>query len=71
MKYKVGDNLRSQVNTIFSGYYKVIEVTETHYFLETYEDNGKKTFPNNNGKFGIYKKTKNWVEKNTYPTKGD
>jgi len=66
MEYKIGDNLKSQINAR-PGYYKLVKITITHYFLEAYENNGEKTFPNNNnGKLGIYKKTKKWVEKNMY-----
>jgi hypothetical protein len=62
--FEIGDNLKSRVNTFFDGYYTVVNVSKTHYALKPYERNGKPSFADD--KYGNYKKTIKWVEKNMY-----
>lgn len=66
--FKNGDKLKSKINKIFDGYYLVTGCDEKNYELTSYELDDTKPFQDriNPSDYGVYVKSKKWVEKNMY-----
>ena len=62
--WNVGDNIASKVNSLHTGYYTIIKVTDKKYTFRAMERDGTPTFPEDRDKYGIYTYNKKWCHKN-------
>ena len=65
MKYKIGDHLKSKINTGHKGCWEISAITEKHYYVTSLDENGKPAFSEDSD-YGTYRKTIVWTEENMY-----